>query len=354
MRLLVYGAGAVGGFLGGMLAASGCHVQLVGRADTARRVADEGIRIALPGGRSVASRPGCSVSLGEAVVALARPDAVILAVKAYDTPLAAQELAAGLPATTMVLTIQNGVGNEDLLAGTLGPGRVLAGAVTLPISAATDGTIVLEADKGGIAVSPVEHRGPSAGTAGQLADALGAAGLRGQVAGDYRSLKWSKLLLNILGNATSAILNLSPQAIFRDPAMFAVEQQAVREALGVMGALGVPVINLPGYPVRLLALLFSRVPPRLLQPLLWRRIAGGRGEKMPSLWIDLQRRRQQSEVEMLNGAVAYWARQLGRDTPVNAGLTRVLSGLARQEVAPARYDNNPKALRADLSRLSAF
>ena len=58
-------------------------------------------------------------------------------------------------------------------------------------------------------------------------------------------MKWSKLLTNLVANASSAILAMTPDEIFSDPQLFKVEARQLKEALVVMGALGVPAVDLP-------------------------------------------------------------------------------------------------------------
>ena len=116
-------------------------------------------------------------------------------------------------------------------------------------------------------------------------------------------MKWSKMLTNLVGNATSAILDLTPAQIFNHPDLFNIEIQQLRETLAVMRAQGLQPINLPGVPVKLLALAAERMPGWIARPLLQRAVGRGRGSKMPSFHIDLHSGRGKSEVDYLNGAV---------------------------------------------------
>src|SRR5262249_26263310 len=116
---------------------------------------------------------------------------------------------------------------------------------------------------------------------------------------DYRALKWSKALLNMLGNATAAILDMPVAQIYADARLVALERRAFLEALAVMERLGAAPINLPRYPVALLAGAMRQLPAPLLSLLLRRRIAGGRGGKLPSLQMALAQGKQRSEGEFL-------------------------------------------------------
>jgi 2-dehydropantoate 2-reductase len=143
-------------------------------------------------------------------------------------------------------------------------------------------------------------------------------------------MKWSKLLTNLLANATSAILNLTPAQIFADARLFRVEMAQLNEALAVMRALNAAPVDLPGVPVRLLAF-GTRLPAFVARPLMQRAVGSGRGAKMPSFHIDLYSGRGRSEVAYLNGAVWRHGTQLGVPTPVNQMLTETLLALTSGE-----------------------
>ena len=123
---------------------------------------------------------------------------------------------------------------------------------------------------------------------------LNQAGLKARRYANPDSMKWSKMLTNLLANASSAILDLPPAVIFKHAGLYCLELRMLDEALAVMRALGIPVIDLPGTPVRLLVGLLSvcRIP----QPAAFGEVAGkGRGAKMPSFHIDLHSGRGRSE-----------------------------------------------------------
>ena len=115
-------------------------------------------------------------------------------------------------------------------------------------------------------------------------------------------MKWSKLLTNLIANATSAILDMTAPEVFADSKLYALEIGMLRECLAVMDVQGIPVVDLPGTPVRLLEFA-ARLPFWLSKPLFSRAAGSGRGRKLPSFHIDLYSGRGTSEVEYLNGAV---------------------------------------------------
>jgi 2-dehydropantoate 2-reductase len=158
-------------------------------------------------------------------------------------------------------------------------------------------------------------------------------------------MKWSKMLTNLIANASAAILDMSPAGIFAQPGLYRLEMAQLREAVAVMQAQGIAVVDLPGTPVRLLAQAV-RLPPRLSRPLLSKALGGGRGGKMPSFYIDLHSGRGQSEVDALNGAVARAGQRFGVPTPVNRLLTDLLLALTRGERPLADFARQPEKLLA--------
>jgi 2-dehydropantoate 2-reductase len=175
------------------------------------------------------------------------------------------------------------------------------------------------------------------------------AGLNLKICPHPKSMKWSKLLINLMGNASSAILNMDPVEIYSDKALYNLELRQLRETLGVMKLIKVKPINLPGVPVRLLAFTIQYLPQQLSQPLISKVIGGGRGGKMPSFHIDLYSGRGKSEVDQLNGAVVRTGIAVNYPTPVNEILTNVLNALIQGKEPLEKYAFKPEALFALLA-----
>jgi len=309
----VVGSGAVGTYLGELLRATGADITYAPRSlDT--------------------------------VVPQSDLDLAIVAVKAYDTPGAIETLrrAFGRTTSATILTPQNGVGNEELLATAFGADRVVSCALTVPVERAADGTITAT-NRGGISLAPV-----GAISHNWLVAAFERTPVRVRVATDFRALKWSKLGLNIIANASCAILNVLPERLVRLEGMFALEIRAIRETRAVMAAMGLRSVDLPRYPVRALGGVV-RLPMPLAKALLAARIAGARGRKPPSLLLDLRVGKGRTEIDVLSGAVAAAGRRVGVPTPVNATYARVLSDIAYMPQLWAKYRERPEALVAEVA-----
>jgi 2-dehydropantoate 2-reductase len=266
-------------------------------------------------------------------------DVVILTVKAYDTTEAVSQAASLIERGVPLLLLQNGVGGETLVREVLGRAATYSAVITLPVEVVEPGLIRLTRSKGGLGIAPTEAE-PVEG----LARALRKAGFDVSTYDDYRAMKWSKLLLNMLGNASPAILDMPPDQVFAHPGLFALERRAFQEAVQVMRTLGRRPVALPGYPVPLFAWGICNLPEWLLRPIFRRTIVKGRGGKMPSLYLDLARQKRRSEVEFLNGAVVKHARAAGVAVPANEALYSTLIGIVRGEEAWDDYKGRPNRL----------
>ena len=334
LKLLIFGAGAIGTYIGASLLNSGQKVVFFERPESAAILTANGLRLIIGEQTVRFEQPEIKTDLQEALSA-GPFDAALVAVKSYDTPALAQQLALYKDQLPPILCMQNGVENETVLGETLGAQNIIAGTLTSAIGKPVTGTAVLERLRGiGIASGHAVSE--------RLVEGFTQAGLNARLYANGDSMKWSKLLTNLLANASSAILDMLPAEIYAHPGLFRMESSQVREALAVMDKLNLGVVDLPGTPVRLLALLMQRFPAAIGQPLAVRFLGRGRGNKMPSFHIDLHAGNQRSEVGYLNGAVVRFGERLGVPTPVNRILTDTLQRLAAGEIPIDTYQKVPE------------
>jgi len=341
MQVLVFGAGAIGSMLGHRLGQVGHAVTLVGRTDYVSAVRAQGLVLENSSSTSI-THPAAVERLEDLPSDLDVWDLVLLTVKAHDTQLATQTLAGYVDPGVPILLMQNGVGGEELVQAVWPAATLISGVITWPVSVLAPGRVRLRSTRGGASLAPTCQGQNIA----RWVELFNAAGVRTVICPDYRSQKWSKLLLNMLANAVPAILDMAPGEVFDDPQLFELERLAFLEALAVMHALGLRVVSFPEYPVPMLTWAVSNSPPLLSRPLLRRLVAGGRGEKKPSLQIDLELGRQRSEVTFLNGAVVAHAKPLGLDVPVNRVLSGTLSAIVSGQVPWDEFRKRPHKLVA--------
>lgn len=315
-RIAVYGAGAVGGYLGGKLTRTGLvDVVLVARPRVVTAVEEHGLILGEVGVDEV-SRPRAV----ESIDGLQPVDAVFLTVRTYDAAASIPDLRLFLGDGGVLLTFQNGVGTDEILAESLGRDRVFPCTLTVSVGMESPGVITRYSRSGGVALSSMSDRPvPS-----WIVKAVEATGLPTPVIPDYHSLRWSKLLLNMLGAPTSAILDTDIGQLMMNPGVFRVDRRAFLEASAVMDAAGIKTVRLPGYPVPV-ARLAMHLPEPLARRTLGRRIASARGGRSPSMRGDMERGK--SEIASFNGAIAREGERLGVPTPTNHALAELVEDL---------------------------
>lgn len=338
LRILCFGAGAIGTYIGGSLALTGHQVVFLERPILADQLHQHGLRLKLGDRQYSVDQPPIIQSLDELLLGDGTKfDAGLVAVKAYDTEEFARSLVPYRETIPPLLCLQNGVDNESQLGQVIGVERVIPGTVTSAIGRLGVGEIVLERLRGvGVTAGfPISER---------LVQALNEAGLSARLFANGASMKWSKMLTNLLANATSAILDMTPAQIYAHPGLVRLEIQQIKEALHVMRQLDLQPVNLPGTPLQILVWGIDWLPASLMGPLMRRVIGGGRGGKMPSFHIDLHQGRGSSEVRFLNGAVVLHGAKHGYDALVNRRLTEILEGLTDQTIAMDEYRHAPEKL----------
>ena len=340
MTDLVVGGGAVGTLIAWALGAGGRDVAIVRRGKEAGMTRAE-VSVVDPAGERRTAKVAEVASPDDLPAA---PELIVFGVKMFDLAAAAASCAAWPSATSLM--VSNGVGAEEIVAGIRPDAALIAGSVTASVERSGDGSIARR-NRGGIALAPV--RGDVERPIEDLLAAFSAAGLKNGRIDDADAMKWSKLLANLVGNATSAIVDRSPAELYADPGLFALERRQLLEALAVMRRRGLSPRALPGADVRLLAA-GIRLPPVLARPILRRIVGGARGGKDPSLRVHARSSSGPSEVDWLNGAVADAAEKLGRVAPVNRRLTtlvhEVLADPARREWFSGRPDRLVEAVQA--------
>ena len=339
--VVVIGDGAVGSFVGALIAGSGSGVTLAGRPGKDSRGTAE-IVIRTPDGGTRRAR----VERAGGTAGLERPACVVLAVKMPDL-VAAIDACRPWP-DAVVVTLQNGLGAEELVMAARPDAPLLAGSLTSPIERDANGTLGWRKRRG-IALARVQ--GETAEVEAAVRDALVSGGLPVAVVRDWRAMKWSKLLTNLIANAVPALLDESAADVYADRRLFEVERSQVREVLAVMQALRLSPLRLPGADVRLLALGF-RAPASIARPVIRRVVGDARGGKAPSLLLHLRAGGGPSESPWLNGGVARAGLAAGVSTPVNAALGELMEAAAADPAAWARTRNRPDALLAAIPHAS--
>jgi len=344
LKFLVFGAGAIGTYFGGSLILAGHEVVFVEQLKMTTDLRERGLRLDLTlderrkTHEAFVIEPRAFViepSLADALK-FGPFDAALFALKSFDTADALEAMKPFADKLPPFLCLSNGVENEQMIARAFGIENVIYGTVTTAIGRRGAGDIVLEKLRGcGIAEGhPLSEK---------IAAAFDSAHLNCRLYPEPHSMKWSKMLTNLISNPTSAILNMTAAEVFADKKLYKLEMDMLRECLAVMKAQGLDVVDLPGTPVRALAFV-SKLPVWFSRLFLARAAGSGRGAKMPSFHIDLHSGRGKSEVEYLHGAVVREGKKRGISTPVNELLTNTLLALTNGEIPLDEYAGQPQKL----------
>jgi 2-dehydropantoate 2-reductase len=344
LSILSFGAGAIGTYIGGSLALQGHSVVFIEQPSVAEEIRRKGLHLRINSTDFKIDTPQVTTSLSEALSSN-HFDYAIFALKSFDTAIALEQISSHAKEMPPLLCMQNGVENETVIEASLGKSKVIACTITSAVGRMDAGNITLEKKRGvGIAENhPLSH---------DLVAIFNQADLNACLYRNAAAMKWSKMITNLMANATSAILDMTPYDIYAQPQSCLIEIEQLREALRVMAALKIPVVNLPGTPVKPLAFLVKNFPQPVCSVLLKQLVGKGRGDKMPSFHIDLYNKRPKIEVDYLNGAVVRFGEKTGIRTPVNRWLNQTLLDLSAGKIPIDAYRRQPgRALESINQRL---
>ena len=300
MRILVHGAGAVGGYFGALLARGGHDVTFVARGENLAALRARGLVVRL-GSETLHLAPVRAVPDPAAAPA---PELVLVCVKSYDTPAAAAALRPAVAPDTIVLSLQNGIENEDVLARALGLPPLMVAFTRIGVALVEPATIDYSG-RGTILFG--EPDGSESPRAQRVAEALAAAGVPYELRRDILVAAWEKLAWNAGFNAVTTLTRSTVAEVLAEPASRDLVVAAMEEADAVAVASGVPVRRWR--------------TERVLEE-----SASGLPDFQTSMLQDLLRGRR-LEHDALNGAVVRAAARAGVAVPVNRVLVALLARL---------------------------
>jgi 2-dehydropantoate 2-reductase len=290
MEIIVLGAGAIGSLYGAKLAATN-DVTLIGRPEHVAAINAHGLRIEGLESQIVRVRAATAIDkLGENAL-------VLLTTKVPDSAAAAASLAPLVRGDTTILSLQNGLGSEDIVRGALdGLGVVLRGFTQFGGVFKEPG--VIEFLVRGYTV--IEQHDRSA----EIARVLSAANLDCRVSPDIRRDVWYKLIVNCVVNPITAIMGCEVGGI-ANPQLLPLKRLVIEECLAVAAAQGITF-----------DCDFVREIDDFFRP----------SHNLSSTQQDLRRGRQ-TEIDYLNAAVVSLGRQHNLACPVNAALTAIIKAM---------------------------
>jgi len=298
MNFLVVGPGAMGCLFANRLKKVGHHVTIADyKPDRADFINRHGICLEGPTGEERVRVPAVTGSISE------EPDVALFCVKANQTREAAEEIAPLIHRQTSVLTLQNGLGNLELLEEVFGKGRVLGGVTAEGATLLGPGH-ARHAGRGQTIIGPA---GSGDGPVSEIVRALAGAGFDTRAAEDVESLIWGKLIVNVGINALTAIIRVKNGQLPAIKGAQTVMKMAVQEAVSVAEARG---IHLP-YPNPI---------ERVLE------VCHATAGNVASMLQDVLGARI-TEIQAINGATVREGIKFGIPTPVNLTLTCLVEGI---------------------------
>ena len=303
-QVVIVGAGAMGGLFGALLAEGGLEVTLVDLwREHIEAIRANGLRLVGYGGeRSIAV--GATTDASE----IRACDVVLFQCKAFANEAAATSVRHLFGGRTAAVSFQNGLGNEEVLAGVLGADNVLGGLTAQGALVEAPGVV---RNFGDLPTYVGELGGGISERATALAEAFTRHGLPTHASADIRRDKWKKLFGNVGLSALSGATDLASVDIVAVPELRATVFRAVGEAAAVARASGFDIDDQEAQEVLM----------RLIDP-----AGGGTGTSKSSLCADLAHRRR-TEVDTIYGRVAGLGRRHGVPTPTIDTLIAIVKGL---------------------------
>ncbi|NIE64590.1 ketopantoate reductase family protein [Burkholderia sp. Ax-1719] len=304
MKIAILGAGALGCAIGATLTEGGHETWLIDRSPAhVDAMRTHGLRVDdARGTRQVRVRATTEPSeAGEA-------DVVIVLVKSFHTDAAIRGALALVGPQTVVLSLQNGLGHEDILADAVGRERVLAGKTY--VGGVLRGAGHIESGVVGKHTIIGELDGRVTERAKRIAGAFSRAGLQTQVSDNIVGTMWDKLLVNVATGALTGITSLTYGQLYDEPLLKAASLAAVSEAIAAAQAAGVTL---------------SMTDPEQA----WTLAAEGLPAAFKTSMLQSLEKGSVTEIDFINGSVVRWGARHGVPTPVNATLVACIKGIER-------------------------
>lgn len=301
-QIMVVGAGSVGGFFGAHLAKHHPNVSFLLRPRTLQAVRAKGLTIRSAKG-TFTVRPPCAPDPRE----LARPDLVILGVKAYDLDATLDQLEPVLTDRTVILTLQNGVDVEDRLLARIKRDCVVGG-VAFIYSKIVEAGVIEHYKRGALSIG--ELMGHKSQRVSAIADLFKPTGLPCHVVDDIRRAKWEKMCWNCVFNPLTVLIDDRIAKALDHPEMSRVIQQVVGEVAAVAASVKVP--------------LSQDMADKVVR---WSQEIRDIHTSMYDDW----KAGRQTEIDSLNGHIVKLGHELGIPVPLNEALTATIKVITERE-----------------------
>ena len=304
MKIAFLGAGALGCAIGSALTEGGHETWLVDRfAAHVEAMSRDGLQVDDERGTR---RVKVRATMNPAEVGPV--DVVIVLVKSFHTDSAMRSALDLVGPETVVLSLQNGLGHEDVLSEIVGRERVLAGKTYVGGVLRAPGHI--QSGVTGKLTIIGELNGRITSRAQAIAEAFNSAGLSTTVSDNILGTMWDKLLINVATGALTGITRLTYGQLYDEPILKATSLAAIEEAMAAAKAAGV-------------TLSITNAEDA------WNMAADGLSAQFKTSMLQSLEKSSVTEIDFINGAVVRWGDRLGVPTPVNSTLVACIKGIER-------------------------
>lgn len=312
MKIVVFGAGAVGSVIGGYLSEAGEEVTLIGRKEHVDAINKNGLIIDGIRGKLI-THPKAKEKIDE------EPDLVLLTVKSQDTVEAAKEIkpyVEGVP----IVCLQNGVGNTERLVSVLGTESSIINSIVFFTATFLEPGKVVRNTEGYILIGEafrVNNKRLEA-----VSKILNKT-IKTQIIENIEDAQWTKLMYNLIYNSIQALTGLSIQETYKNSKMRRILIKSVIEALNVLDNGGKKFVPIPGFSTKKIKT--WRMLPLPVSNFLLKRTINNYG-RSPLLGSTLQsiKRGKKSEIDYLNGEIVRLGERNNIVTPINKKIVELV------------------------------
>jgi 2-dehydropantoate 2-reductase len=301
---MIMGAGAIGSVFGGFLAKAGHDVTLIGRPWHLNPIREKGLHIRGIWGDYRITNLTCRTSIPDDVSF----DLVLLSVKSYQTRQAVTELCRHLPKNVPILSLQNGLGNLEILSELAGAERTLGGRVIFGAEIPAPGEVRVTVIADAVAIGPMKGSSFPYEKVEEFASVMDASGTPCRATHEIERFIWAKVLYNVALNAPAAILGINYGKL--------LDHEATKDLMGILLSEAFAVAKAEGIPLEWSS-------SEEYQETLFRRLLPPTASHFPSMLQDIAKGKK-TEIDALNGALVRLGEKHGIPTPVNRTLTLLI------------------------------
>jgi 2-dehydropantoate 2-reductase len=234
MKIGIAGTGAVGGYFGARLKKEGNEVVFLARGKSLERMREKGLTI-----KSEMENFTVNEFFSDSYESFSDVDLVLFCVKATSTTEVAGNLKPFLKETCMIMTLQNGVDNEEILAAIFGKQRILSAAAYIQANVVEPGVVKQIGVPPKLVIGGFDSSSTEKIT--EIVALFNAAAIETYPSGNIIRMKWKKLMWNVTFNPLSALIGVKVGAVFDDEGLRLTAIKICQEAIAVAKAAGVDV-----------------------------------------------------------------------------------------------------------------